>query len=137
MSRHILVVEPDTAYAERFPDFPPETRWHIECPDGNGCSGWEECDGDHSSLTEDDQDEGYATAHGVEHEYRWGYGWTVPYEGCVVAGNDSTEPPDELWKRDEDSHNLRLPLGRWVVDDDWDETHCTLILVGPEDGEEK
>lgn len=141
MSRHVLVVEPDAEYAARFPDFAPEVRWRIECPDGNGCSGWIECDGNHEGFDPEDEDspayDEYEDVeiHGVLHAYQWGYGWTTPLpEGQCVVGEcqPGIDPPEDLWQRDEQTNNLRLPLGRWVVEDEWDDTNCTLLLVGPE-----
>lgn len=49
MAEHFLVVDPDTAYVERFGDDPedPALKWHIECSDPEHCPGWEECREDH------------------------------------------------------------------------------------------
>lgn len=150
MSRHILVVEPDAAYAARFPDADPETRWWIECPEGNDCAGWQECREPHVVDSKDAADgphetecrcvnglecevpwcgEDVFTFHGIEHEWRWGYGWTVPFTGCVLAANaDRFDPPDDLWQTDG-----TLSIGRWVVDDDWDDDLPTVTLIGPEE----
>lgn len=135
MSRHILVVEKDETYAERFPDFPEERVFRLECPDGNGCAGWSECRKPHTVNGKDasagpyecdefdpwyDLDE--FTFHGVLHTWHSGFDWTVPYDGCVVDGND-WEPPDGAFD---------LPYGRYEVEDDWwDETSVTLFLIGP------
>lgn len=48
---------------------------------------------------------------------------TVPYKGCVVQFNGSYDLPYEY---DE------LPLGEHEVDEEWDDTECTLVLA-PED----
>ena len=138
MSRHILVVEVDTDYAERFPAAPPSHRWRIECPEGNGCAGFEECAELHPEGADDgpygsedapwfDQDE--YVFHGVLHTWHGcGYGWTVPYKGCVVQGSD-VEPPDDLYLS---SPDRELPLGRWVVEDDWEDYESVYLrLVGP------
>ena len=79
MTRHIIEVTEDGA-------------WSIECLDGNGCSGWIECDGDHAGY--DPEDEASPAfdcyedveIHGVPHDWQWDYAWTIPYEGCVVQG---------------------------------------------------
>lgn len=113
----------------------------IECLAGNGCNGWIECREPHTvgklDATEGPydcdpdmpwSDEEEWEFHGVLHEWRWGYGWTVPYPGCVVAAQ-GCDAPDDLWEVVDGEH--RLKPGRWLVDDDWDDTDCYLTLVGP------
>lgn len=143
MSRHILVAEVDTAFGERFPNLPPVHTWHLDCPDSNSCSGWTECDESHEvegvsagdgpwdapeGAPWDGEDE--FDFHGVEHTWYDGHGWTVPFDGCVVRGS-GCDAPDALNEPDP-AGGWRVPLGRWVVEDDWDDTDCNLLLVGPE-----
>ena len=140
MSRHILVIEPDAAYAARFPGSPVEYTSGIECPAGNGCSGWIECDKPHrvdgksAADGPDDCDEGdpwegqdEIEFHGVLHTWRCGWGWTAPYPGCVVQGTDY-EVPDDLYP---------LKPGRYVVEDDWDDCTCILETIGNESEADK
>ena len=135
MSRHILVKEIDTDYAERLPDFPPQYRYLIECPEGNRCEGWaeyreaHEVDGVSANDGPDDcEPEALWAAeeefdfHGATHTWKYGWGWTVAYPGCVVQGSDF-DPPDELYA---------LPVGRYVVEDDWDDRCCYLQYIGAE-----
>ena len=127
---HVLVIEPDTAYAERFPSAPTEYRWRIECASVEKCGGWQECRESHEVLgmptnegpwesSEDapwyDQD--FFTFHGVEHEWHDGYGWTVPFEGCVVAATAEDQPISPMRP------------GRWVVNDDWSDEWVDLEVV--------
>ena len=127
---HVLVIEPDTAYADRFPDFPVEYRWRIECANVEKCGGWTECpephevdgtsaaDGPWDALESAAWcDEDYFTFHGVEHEWHDGYGWTVPFEGCVVAATAEDQPISPMRP------------GRWVVHDDWDDEWVYLTVV--------
>ena len=60
--------------------------------------------------------------HGQMHTWRDGHGWTVECTGCIVNYNNSYDLPPEV----ED-----LPIGRYEVDDDWDDTCCYLYLIGP------
>lgn len=143
MSRHVLVVAVDTAYTERFPDLPPVHTWRLECPDGNGCSGFVECDEPHGADGMDAVDGPWDAVedapwdgcdeydfHGQTHTWYDGHGWTVPYPGCVVQGA-GCDAPDALGEPDP-AGGRRLPLGRWAVEDEWDDTECILLLVGPE-----
>lgn len=129
---HVLVIEPDTAYAERFPDADIEYRWRIECLSPEKCGGWQECSESHEvpgvpvndGPWDSDEsapwfEQDYFTFHGVEHEWRSGYGWTVPFDGCVVAYNSPFYdcPIDPLRP------------GRWVVDDEWDDEWMTLVAI--------
>lgn len=119
-------------------DFDPEDPYYdtqILCLAPEKCGGWWECREPHEvdgrsaeagPWNSEDCDpwveEEEFTFHGVEHTWRWGYGWTVPYPGCVVAVNDSAvEGADELAQQHGE--------GRYLVDDDWDETTCYLTYV--------
>lgn len=128
---HVLVIEPDAAYAERFPDAPVEYRWAIECLVPEKCGGWQECPESHQidgEPTNDGPWESDETApwyeeeeyefHGVWHEWRYGYGWTVPFDGCVVADAVHVDCPVEPMRP-----------GRWLVNDEWDDTYLTLDVV--------
>lgn len=129
---HVLVIEPDTEYAARFPDAPVEYRWSIECQNPARCGGWQECHESHQIDGEPVNDgpweseesapwfeEDYYTFHGVEHEWRYGHGWTVPFDGCVVAENAGyTDCPVEPMR-----------TGRWLVEDEWDDTYMSLHVI--------
>lgn len=125
---HILIKEVN-------PDDPEEFRYRIECQLGDACDGWWECDKLHevdglsAHLGPNDSEPGAPWDaeeefgfHGVLHTWRDGHGWTVPFEGCVVEVSDF-DPPDEV---------LELPVGRYEVDDEWDDTSLYLNYVGPE-----
>lgn len=136
MSTHILVIEPDPTAPAMGPHHTDDRTWSIECPPGNGCSGWMECGEKHEveghGSAEDGPDDCEETApwegcdefefHGVMHEWKGGHGWTVPWPGCVVAGSDWSEPPAEM----DD-----LPTGRYPIEDDWDDTSVALDFVDP------
>lgn len=62
--------------------------------------------------------------HGVLHEWRWGHGWTVPFEGCVVADN-----VHRGWSDDASDIAIEHGIGTHVVDDDWDDTDLRLTYV--------
>lgn len=142
MTEHIIEISRDEAFLARLAEYrePDEQdrrdayQVHIECPAPENCTGWEECNDPHTSpdgsLNADDgpydceedvpwegQDE--FEFHGVPHEWRSGYGWTVPYQGCIVAAQDIEVPEGIDTTRD----------GRWLVEDDWDDTDCYLVLV--------
>jgi hypothetical protein len=135
VSTHILEVTPD---GEGF---------SVECLVGNGCSGWLECGEPHTVGNADASDgpfdcdedapwydEDEWEFHGIIHTWHYGFGWTVPYPGCVVAGS-AVDPPDDLWQTVGGEH--RLNPGRWLVDDDWDESECYLSLLGPAEPSER
>lgn len=129
MTRHWVLVTRDEDYIARFGDDPddPATKWTIECSDPSACEGWEECPGEHGGFDPNDEDspafDEYEDVeiHGVPHEWRWGYGWTVPYAGCPVMGGSADDAPAEV--------AAAQGVGRWEVDADWDDTDCYLILV--------
>lgn len=125
MTAHVVTQREETDYAESYPGEPPEFESELECP--IGCNGWQECredehavpgyDGENAGPWESDEDapwydEEEFEFHGVVHTWNGnGYGWTVPYDGCVVAGND--------WQA-----SLYFPdrEGKWLMDDEWDDT---------------
>lgn len=130
MSEHILHVAADG------------DGFTIECVAPDTCNGWIECTEAHAADGIDATDGPYNCDesapwcdedewefHGKVHAWRYGYGWTLPYPGCVVAGSGA-EPPDDVWETTDDGEH-RLKPGRWLVDDDWDDTDCHLALVGP------
>jgi hypothetical protein len=134
VSLHYLIIEKDTEYAERFPNFDEERRYRLECPEGNGCSGFSGCnephiiDGKNANGGPWDCDEGEPwdgmdafTFHGEEHTWRSGFGWVVPYKGkCVIAECD-WEPPEGADSK---------PYGRYPVEDDWfDETSVDILWI--------
>ena len=133
MSTHYAVVTVDEAYAARFPTFPTEYVTRIECSDPAACPGWEECrGGDHAGFDPDDEESAAydqyedVEIHGVLHEWKWGYGWTVPFAGCPVAANF-----------DGDIYELPTPLrpGKWRLEDEWDgeDVYLTVVAeVGPD-----
>ncbi|SIH38516.1 Uncharacterised protein [Mycobacteroides abscessus subsp. abscessus] len=131
-----------------FPEDVERHKYSIMCPGGNGCSGWLECREPHEvdGVSADcgpyrcacpagqrsqlgGVEEPLApwhdcedfTFHGVEHTWRAGHGWTVPYPGCIVNWCDYELP----------AGYGELPLGEHEVDDDWDDTECYLTLAEP------
>lgn len=56
--------------------------------------------------------------HGVLHEWRAGYGWTVPYPGCVVAGAVEDLP---------DGIDTGVD-GTYPVEAEWDDEWCYLTV---------
>lgn len=150
MSTHTLSVELDSIEQERldageyvFPEHPDSRGWHIRCDSPQHCNGWLECtrqhickhgheivhdelsiDGPCPGIDDDNciaSDEEEAEFHGEWHTYRWGWGWTVPFRGCVVAENWDGDLPHGI-----DS----LPIGEHPVEEDWyDDTSVALDLV--------
>jgi hypothetical protein len=113
----------------------PDYRYGIECVAPEKCGGWQEClephevdgksaaDGPWSCDSADpwcDEDE--FEFHGVVHTWHYGYGWTVPFDGCVVQASDSGW--GDLYEIARD-----YGPGRYVVADEWDDTDCYLTYV--------
>ena len=149
MTAHILIIEPDPAYVARVnmyrlrdglpaldaDEAADHMQWHTECPTPQHCTGWIECREPHEVDGESAEDGPYDTTegqpwdghdeyefHGVLHEWRSGFGWTVDYPGCVVAGNlFEVDLPDDIPRP--------LRPGRWLVDDDWDEIDMYLDVI--------
>lgn len=128
---HVLVITKSDDWHEDQPDFDSA----IECQSVEKCGGWWECmdphevDGDSAAdgpwecdLNAPWNERDEFTFHGFEHTWRYGFGWTVPYEGCIVAQADSVS---------DYAHDIghEHGPGRYLVDDDWDDTDCTLIYV--------
>lgn len=142
MSEHILVVSRDEDYVKllaqhREPDeqdVRDAYQVHIECPTPEHCTGWEECRGPHTSpdglldandgpydCEEDVPWEGQEEFefHGELHTWCGSWGWMVPFPGCIVVAQGIEVPGDIDTERD----------GRWLIEDDWDDTDCYLVLV--------
>lgn len=142
MTEHLIDIRPDTDYLARLNanrakrGLPPtelaadDLAASITCLHPDRCTGWIECSGqEHPAGSEDgpydcEEDAPWEGAdefefHGELHTWRDSYGWTVPYVGCVVQGADY-EIPDEL---------RPLRIGRWIVEDEWDETDVYLTVV--------
>lgn len=113
----------------------PYWDWSITCQSVDLCNGWLECRESHEidgTSAEDGPyecdesaawcDEDVFMFHGVEHNWRYGHGWTVPYEGCVVQSADSLS---------DDVHDIGLEYGEgtYAVEDDWDDEWCWLTVV--------
>lgn len=127
---HILTVTEADDYDPKYPSF----NHSVECLNVDKCGGWIECDQPHevdgrsAEDGPDDSDDGapwkgYSdfVFHGVSHEWQDGYGWTVPYQGCVVAAADHYDAAADI--------ALDHGCGRHEVEDEWDDTDCTLIHV--------
>jgi len=128
---HILTV----TQCEDFDPDCPSFDYSIECQNVDKCGGWIECHKPHEvdgmsaedgpwDCADDAPWEGYDEFmfHGVLHRWVGWNGWTIPYDGCVVASNEMIG---------DDAHDIALEhgCGRHVVDDDWDDTDCRLIHV--------
>lgn len=132
-TQHWIVVEPDTAYIEQYGDDPddPAIKWRIECSDPAACPGWMECPENHTGYDPDDEEspafDEYEDVmiHGVVHEWRPGYDWTVPIDGCPVRDGAADDAASEI--------AYRKGVGRWEVDDDWDDVDCYLTVIEPEE----
>ena len=132
--KNYLTISRDYDYLSRVAKLRPTTsqdiedcwRADIKCSVEGGCGGWQECREDHTGFDPNDEDSvAYdefedVMIHGVSHVWRWGYDWTVPYEGCILEHGDF-EVPDEIDKRRD---------GVYEVDDDWDDTDVWLTYVG-------
>lgn len=134
MTEHYLVVAPDPLYKSRIEELTEREIEEVDdyfvagivCSDSAACPGWKECPEDHTGYDPDDEDSPVydewedVMIHGVLHtEYNTGYGWVVEYNGCPVQGAD-WEVPDDI--------PMDRP-GKYLVDDDWEETECWLYLV--------
>ena len=128
MTRHWVTVTRDEDYIARFGDSPhdPAIKWAIECSDPAACPGWVECPENHTGYDPEDEEspafDQYEDVmiHGVVHEWRTGYGWTVPFDGCPVRDGGGDDASDIAHEKG---------VGRWEVYDDWDDTDCYLTVV--------
>lgn len=137
MSEHVLVAE-HTGQVLRYERGPRggtalelgDYSLSIRC---NGCSGWQECDGDHTGFDPEDEDspafDRYEDVeiHGESHEWKWGHSWTVPYVGCVLAGNDG-------WQDSAYEILRTYGPGEYAIDEDWDDTDVYIMAVSMADG---
>lgn len=138
MADHKIVVARDERGLARLAALRPVTAqdradhytWRVVCSDPAGCPGWIECrethefngrsaadgpyEADEGDLW-DGQDE--FVFHGVPHEWRSGYGWTVAYAGCPVECSDA-ELPDGIDTTVD---------GEYPIEVDWDDEFCVLI----------
>lgn len=113
---------------------PGDFKYVIECVDPPTCHGWEECPKDHivdgknagyGPYESDDEDpwDGMDEFefHGELHT--WHSGWTVPFQGCIVASS---------YTCDDSVHDILCDNGPGtykVEADFWDEYTCLLIKV--------
>lgn len=123
--RHWLIVGRDEPYIEKHGDDPddPARTYAIECSDSKRCPGFIECLEDHTGAPDyDDTGDDEAVIHGVDHTYHYGYGWTVPYPGCVVQGV-------AFWGDDHLHIAKERGLGRHELETEWDDEYCTLNAI--------
>lgn len=99
-------------------------------PDGKECPGFKKKlpglpgEPDEYSLNCWDGEEDFEF-HGVEHTYRYGHGWTVPFEGCIVIelAYELPEGFDEV------------PIGDHAIETDWiGEESVYLEVMKPDAG---
>ena len=101
------------------------------CP---GCEGWQECREDHSGFDIEDESspafdvlEGdEIEIHGVNHTYRWSWGWTTVYPGCVLRDADTGDEVFEIARV--------FGPGDYLVEDDWDDGTPYVTPVSMADG---
>jgi hypothetical protein len=134
---HILIKEVDEQYTRAFsnPRNKIYYRYRLECPGPEFCQGISECMDDHVvdgrdahwgpwECEEDDPwaDEEEFEFHGEVHTWTDEYRWTVPCKGCWIHLED--QEPDDLL--------LDQPVGRYVVELEWDWDEYILKPLGPE-----
>lgn len=114
-------------------------RYRIECPGRPKCAGVQECwephevDGRAVDPYEADPDDPWFGAedvefHGVLHTWHDCYGWTVPFDGCVVAAHYA-------WPDEAADQLIDDPPGRYRMADHWRDDEMTLELLGPAEPE--
>ena len=91
--------------------------WRVVCSDPAGCPGWVECTETHEVDDDPWGDFDRYLFHGVMHDWRAGYGWTVDYAGCPVEDSD-TELPDGIDTTVDDEYPIEV---------EWDDELCVLI----------
>lgn len=109
----------------------------LDCPGPDYCHGWEECmecrevaDFDDDDVWGDSSGEEQRVLHGVDHTWHDGWGWTIPFDGCVVRAD-----PDQIG---DSIHEIVADYGDgdYLVEDVWwDGTSVSLLMVGRVDGE--
>lgn len=134
MTKHIITISCDEQCRQ------DACRWRVTCTVEGGCGGWMECgephevdgisaaDGPHDC----DPDAPWAdcdefTFHGVDHEWRVGYGWTVDYDGCPITP----------WHFDLPDGIDTTRNGSWLVENEWDDTDCLVELIRELRGEDQ
>lgn len=128
---HHLIVTKDEDFDPEYPYFASE----VVCLAPAKCGGWQECHEPHevdganagdgpwrASDSDPWADLDRFTFHGVEHEWHGGYGWTVPFHGCVVAENDSVGDFAQEIGREHGE-------GTYAVMDDWDDGLSALDVI--------
>lgn len=136
MTKHIIHISRDEVYLSRLSEYKTvdeqDRKGHyqveIECTVPGGCGGWEDCTEDHEpggDFGPYDAEEGAPWEgkdefefHGVVHTWRGWWGWTIPYEGCILRIS-SPELPDGIDTTRDSS---------WIVVDDWEGEDYYLIL---------
>lgn len=125
-AEHVLVV----AKSDDWHDDDPAWDFAVECCNPDQCNGFIECDKAHDGMDPNeetspayDQTEN-VLIHGEHHDWHYGFGWCVPFNGCVVKGVGNWT--DSAWDIASD-HGA----GRFVVEDEWDDD-CSLLFVRPE-----
>lgn len=128
MSDHILVVEKADDWHEDEPYFDLA----IECATPATCNGWIECREPHEGFDPDDESSPAfdqledVLIHGVNHEWKYGHGWAVAYEGCIVAWDH-----DHVVEYGSDIAHEHGE-GRHQVDSDWDDWGLVLQYAASE-----
>lgn len=138
MSKHYMVVHEDTGYLTRLEEMGREITdeiredaWthSIECSDPSDCPGWQECPESHAGMDPDEEDspayDQYEDVeiHGVLHDWKSEYGWTVPFEGCPVVECAA------FWGNDVDGKYDPNRPGRYLLDVKWDDQSVYLTVV--------
>ena len=134
------------------PEHPDSHSWHIRCDNPAHCTGYSECSRMHICKHGHEVPAGHPDEHGSPdgpcpgypnelghpncwegddefqfhgewHTYRWGWGWTVPFIGCIVSENWDGDLLDVA------GGVYALPLGEHPVDEEWyDDTGVSLTL---------
>lgn len=106
-----------------------------------GCEGWQECREGHKVEGYDEDanvgpydcaeeapwaDKDEFVFHGVMHEWRYGWGWTVPFQGCVLAVNDFSDGAYDIM--------VAFGPGEYLIEDEWDDTEVWIYALSMADG---
>lgn len=133
MSEHHITVRVDEEYLTFLADLRTVTNEDretayvavLECSDPAACPGWIECRESHEGFDPEEEDSpAYdmyedVEIHGVLHDWRWGYGWTLEYAGCPLIMAEPDVPDDIPMDR----------TGKYLVDAEWDDTDCHLTRI--------